>query len=65
MAKITARQNELLVQHKWSKTHHIEKVWGTDVILKNLKPNESVVWGDGETYHWKLTEKTKEELEQL
>ena len=63
MAKITAKQNEILVRQKYSKTHHIKKVFGTDVDLYNLEPNESVVFGDGQTYHYKLTEKTKEELE--
>jgi hypothetical protein len=57
MSKQTARQNELLIEYKYGKTHHIKKMWGTEVNLKNLEPNESVVMGDGKTYYWKLTTK--------
>jgi hypothetical protein len=58
--KITARQNELLVEHRYSKTHHIKKMFGTDVDLRNLEPNQSVCMGDGKTYYWLLTEKEYE-----
>lgn len=42
------------IQAKYGKTHIIEKVEGTEVNLKKLAPDEMVLWGDGETYHWKL-----------
>ena len=58
--KITARQNQLLVEQKYGKTHHIKKVFGTHVDLRNLEKNQSVCWGDGETYHWLLTKKEDE-----
>lgn len=49
--------NWLKVNECWGKTHHIEKVWGTTVEMSSLKDNQSVCWGDGETYHFRLTEK--------
>lgn len=45
---------------KWGKTHTIEKIMGTHVDLKNLKNGQSVCWGDGETYHFRLTKKETE-----
>lgn len=45
------------ITEKFGETHHIKKVWGTEPDLRNLNDNESVVWGDGKTYHWLLTEK--------
>lgn len=40
---------------KYGKTHEIEKVMGTRVDITKLKDNQSVIWGDGETYHFRLT----------
>ncbi len=45
------------VKAKWGKTHIIQKVMGTKAELKELNPKQSVCWGDGETYHFLLTEK--------
>ncbi len=49
------------VHEKYFETHIIKKRKGTEVNLKELNDNESVVMGDGETYHWLLTERTKVE----
>lgn len=49
--------NWLKVNERCGATHHIEKVMGTEVDLTKLKDNQSVCWGDGETYHFRLTEK--------
>lgn len=46
------------IKLKYSETHTIEPVFGTEVQLKSLKDNESVVAGDGKTYHFRLTLKT-------
>jgi hypothetical protein len=40
----------------YGKTHKIEKRAGTAVFLPLLKDNQSIVWGDGKTFHWLLTE---------
>ncbi len=47
------------VHDKYGTTHDIKKVYGVEIDLRNLNPNECVCWGDGATYHWLLTEKTK------
>ena len=48
---------DLAMFYKYSKTHTVEKKKGTEVDLRNLEANQSVVWGDGETYHYLLTNK--------
>ena len=45
---------------KWGKTHTIKKVIGTEIQLGNLNKNESVVYGDGKTFHWLITLKTND-----
>jgi hypothetical protein len=48
---------KLSIEHKYGKTHNIKKRKGTEVDLTHLNENESVVWGDGKTYHYLLTKK--------
>jgi len=43
------------VREKYAETHKIEAVLGTKVDMRCLAENESICWGDGETYHFKLT----------
>ena len=43
------------VREKYGKTHTIEAVKGTKVEMAKLAKNQSVCWGDGETYHFRLT----------
>ena len=50
---------DLSVQFKYRKTHQVFKKKGTDVNLQNLEDDESVIWGDGESYHYLIKEKTK------
>lgn len=38
-------------------THDITPVIGTKVDLRKLTGNESVIWGDGKTFHIKLTKR--------
>lgn len=45
------------VSKKYGATHKIEPVHGTKVIFKNLSDNQSVCYGDGKTYHFRLTKK--------
>lgn len=40
---------------RYGQTHSIEAVKGTSPLLSKLKENQSVIWGDGETYHFRLT----------
>lgn len=40
---------------KWEGTHMVTPVLGTRPDLRKLKDNESVCWGDGKTFHFKLT----------
>lgn len=40
---------------KYGATHKITPRIGTEVDLRRLKPNESVVYGDGRTYYFLLT----------
>lgn len=47
--------NVLDVAFKFGKTHKIEAVAGTKVVMSKLKNNQSVVFGDGATYHFRLT----------
>jgi hypothetical protein len=48
-------ENLKKVREKYGKTHKIEAVLGTRPILAMLASNQSVVWGDGKTYHFRLT----------
>ena len=43
------------VREKYGKTHTIEAVKGTKVEMAKLAKNQSVCWGDGESYHFRLT----------
>jgi hypothetical protein len=43
------------VRKRWSATHTIEKVMGTEVTLSDLEDNQSVCYGDGKTFHFRLT----------
>jgi hypothetical protein len=45
------------VQLLYGKKYDIVKRPGTEVELADLKDGESVCYGDGETYHWLLTER--------
>lgn len=45
------------VLEKYGKTHAIEAVIGTSPKLSSLKNGQSVCYGDGELYHFRLTEK--------
>jgi len=48
---------DLQMLHQYGSSHEVEKVQGTEVDLRQLKDNQSVIWGDGETFHYKLTYK--------
>ena len=48
-------ENLKQVREKYGKTHIIEAVKGTKVIMAKLAKNQSVCWGDGESYHFRLT----------
>ena len=48
-------ENLKKVREKYGKTHTIEAVKGTQVVLAKLAKNQSVCWGDGESYHFRLT----------
>lgn len=48
---------DLQTEFKYRKTHKVEKRKGTEVDLRNLEDNQSVIWGDGETYHYLLIKK--------
>lgn len=50
-------KNYLNVVDLYGKKYNIEPVCGTNPKLKLLDSNQSVVYGDGETYHFLLTEK--------
>lgn len=53
----TSDANYVKVNERWGKTHTIEAVDGVEPLLITLKPNQCVCWGDGATYHFRLTEK--------
>lgn len=42
---------------KYGKTHTYERVMGVSPKLTQLLSNQSVCYGDGKTYHWRLTKK--------
>jgi hypothetical protein len=48
-------ENVKKVREKYGKTHTIEAVKGTKVEMAKLAKNQSVCWGDGESYHFRLT----------
>ena len=52
--------NEWTVRYNWGETHNIKRVKGVDVNLQDLWEGQSIVYGDGETFHWLLTEKSKQ-----
>lgn len=43
------------VYKKHESTHMVTPVLGTKVDLRKLKEKESVIYGDGKTFHFKLT----------
>lgn len=45
---------------KWGATHNIKKVKGTNPNMESLWEGQGVAYGDGETFHWLLTEKSKQ-----
>jgi len=47
--------NLIKVISKHGATHRIEAIFGTRPDLGKLKKNQSVCWGDGKTYHFRLT----------
>lgn len=49
--------NLIKVRAKYGQTHTIEAIKGTKINLQKLNKNQSVCWGDGETYHFRLTTK--------
>ena len=48
-------ENLKKVREKYGKTHTIEAVKGTKVEMAKLAKNQSVCWGNGESYHFLLT----------
>ena len=53
-SQVEGLRKDLKTYEKWSPTHTIEKIKGTEVILQELKKNQSVCAG-GEDWHFKLT----------
>lgn len=49
-------ENLKKVREKYGKTHKVEAVKGTKAILAKLAKGQSVCWGDGQSYHFRLTE---------
>lgn len=49
------RRDFLEVFKKYEGTHMITAVPGTRVDLTKLKNNESICYGDGKSFHFKLT----------
>ena len=45
------------IQARYGKTHYIKKIPGTVCDLYTLKDNQSVCFGDGQTYYFRLTER--------
>jgi len=50
-------QNLTDVKKRYGATHDIEAVFGTKPDLRKLMSTQSVCWGDGKTYHFRLTVK--------
>jgi len=55
MTETELKEDYRFVYDKYFKTHKVDKVMGTDVDLRTLEDNESVMYGDGETFHFKMT----------
>jgi len=52
------KENHRYIYNKYCKTHKVEKIafdGDKGVDLRNLKDNESVIYGDGTTFYFKLT----------
>jgi hypothetical protein len=49
-------KNLIKVTERYGATHKIEAVLGTEIDLDTLERGQSVVWGDGETFHFRLTQ---------
>lgn len=47
--------DEWIFKSEYGKIHTVESVKGTKVIMAKLSKNQSVCWGDGESYHFRLT----------
>lgn len=45
----------IAVKAKYGTTHKIEAVLGVNPKLSKLQSNQSVVWGDGVSFHFRLT----------
>ena len=56
---LLADDNPILIQvtKNFGATHKIEAVLGTHVVLDGLREGQSVCFGDGKHYHFKLTKK--------
>jgi len=52
------KEKHRYIYDKYFNTHKIEKVMGLEIDLKSLKDDESVIYGDGETFYFKLTKNT-------
>lgn len=50
-------KDRLKIKRLYGKTHKITKIMSTKIYLGNLGDNQSVCYGDGETYSWLLTRK--------
>lgn len=50
-------ENLIRTKNLFGETHTIEAVLGTKVNLPDLLPGQSVVYGDGKHYHFRLTKK--------
>jgi hypothetical protein len=46
----------LNAKERFGATHKIEVYAGTTPLLSALKPDQTVCWGDGKSYHFRLTE---------
>lgn len=46
------------MEDKFGKTHTYERIMGVQPKLSELGITQSVCYGDGKTYHWRLTKLT-------
>lgn len=53
--------DEHKIKALYGKNYTYEKIYTTEVNLSQLTKNQSVCFGDGKTYYWLLTKKSKEE----
>lgn len=51
----TSDKNWIRVQRLYGSTHNVEPVLGVKPDLRLLADNQSICWGDGKTYHFRLT----------